>query len=82
MSKKHFIALADTLRMTMPMAEQAGDDPQIAAICGFRMEQWRKDVEAVMDFCKAQNGAFSRSTFMGYIQGTCGPSGGEIRKQA
>lgn len=76
MSKKHFIALADTLRLNKPFC--AGTQaPELAAL-----EQWQSDVNAIADFCKSQNGQFNRERWLDYIAGKCGPNGGTIRKAA
>lgn len=37
-------------------------------------------VKALAQFCKSQNPQFNADRWYGYIQGTCGPSGGEIKK--
>lgn len=81
MTKKHFIELADYLRGSKPVGYQKqGSIGGISATYGAEMEQWERDVQAVIDFCKAQNGNFDRSIFIGYINGDCGPSGGTIKK--
>ena len=35
-------------------------------------------IEALADFCRAQNPRFDRERWVGYITGKCGPSGGRI----
>lgn len=35
-------------------------------------------VDALVRFCKKQNSAFKEDSWRGYLEGTCGPSGGKI----
>lgn len=74
MSKKDFIALADLMRDIKPRVESTEqfDDG--------RMAQWKDTVDAMADFCRAQNGAFKRDRWLSYIAGECGPNGGAIKK--
>lgn len=81
MTKKHFIALADCIRLELP--------PVINALVGTgtRATQYGPkniDVavvdavaEALADFCAQQNPQFDRARFLAYIAGTAGPSGGK-----
>ena len=68
MGKKQFIALADTLKR-MRASYGKNWDPNLFRACD-------DHVEALADFCAAQNPAFNRSRWLGYIAGTNGPSGG------
>jgi len=68
MSKKDFIALADTLRTLQP-SPFSGDSVGNAY-------QFDCYVNALADFCAAQNPRFNRARWLGYINGTCGPNGG------
>jgi hypothetical protein len=63
MSKKYFIALADTIRGH----QRRGETP-------FTQDQ----IDSLADFCKSQNSQFNRERWLGYIAGTCGPSGGAV----
>lgn len=63
MSKKHFIELADHIRIHNNGAEY----PDM-----FGSEQ----IRALADFCQSQNPRFNRERWLGYIAGTCGPNGG------
>lgn len=63
MTKKHFIALADEIRM----AEKQG--------VSFSYEQ----LGILADFCKAQNPMFNRDRWLTYIDGGCGPNGGKVK---
>lgn len=69
MTKKDFIALADSIREHNDRATFGGScekftEDQIATICRF---------------CQKQNSRFSEGIFRGYIAGTCGPNGGRIK---
>ena len=66
MSKKHFIALADTIR-------QVNADSSATPFTLYQIEQ-------LADFCKTQNPRFNDSRWIGYIRGENGPNGGMIRK--
>ena len=68
MTKKHFISLAETLR----------DDLQ-PELTPFMFEQV---VGALAAWCHSQNSNFNEAIFRGYIAGTCGPSGGAVRRRA
>ena len=70
MSKKDFIALANVLRGTRPSVQ------------GFARSQWTRDKDALAEFCKRQNPRFKRERWLGYIEGTCGPSGGRVKVPA
>lgn len=67
MTKKHFIALAEAIR------HELGKDMSVEVSVG-------TVVKVLSDFCQSQNGNFKRDVFEGYIQGTCGPNGGEVRQ--
>ena len=63
MTKKHFIALANTIREfnTNPSRDDM-----------FSQE----NIEALADFCKLQNSNFNRERWLSYIAGECGLNGG------
>lgn len=63
MTKKHFIALANSIK-SAKCTEHSFNDCQIAVIA---------------DFCRAQNPQFNRERWIGYINGTNGPSGGRVK---
>lgn len=65
MSKKHFIALADDIRRHNKHGETS-----------FTKDQLR----VLADFCKSQNSQFNEEIWNGYIEGTCGPGGGTVKK--
>jgi len=82
MTKKHFIALADTIRGTQPHAVPHTDpDSRESAhwddIACAERAHWERTVRAVADFCAAQNPRFDRERWVGYINGTCGKNGGK-----
>jgi hypothetical protein len=67
MNKKHFIALADTIR----------EIDRRDAEYGFSKEELRKVFLLELgNFCMAQNHNFDRERWLGYIAGTNGPNGG------
>ena len=76
MTKKHFIELADWLRMPgmipASVREALGDHPELAEAV---MEAITRDLAR---FCKSQNGRFDTARFIGYVRGECGPSGGRV----
>jgi hypothetical protein len=71
MSKKDFIALADTLR-----AVRASYSPHWDANLFRACDD---HVKALADFCAGQNPNFNRDRWLDYIAGKCGPSGGSIK---
>jgi hypothetical protein len=64
MTKKHFIALADAIRVFREADARA-----------FNKEQ----LEVIADFCQSQNPRFNRERWLAYIAGECGPNGGKVR---
>jgi hypothetical protein len=64
MSKKHFIALADAIRIHNNVFGAFGER--------FTSQQ----IELLADFCKQQNPNFNRERWISYIAGECGPNGG------
>lgn len=78
MTKKHLIALADVVRDLRP--------PPIIGPRGFRgadqrlgaHRQWKGTIETLADFCASQNNHFDRQRWLDYIDGKCGPNGGEV----
>jgi len=68
MTKKHFIALAKSLKYMKPRETDLE-----------RMDQWVLIVAELADFCKEQNRNFDRYRWLGYINGENGPSGGAIK---
>lgn len=67
MTKQHFIALADALRLTEP-TDTAG---------ATEYQQWKCTVAAIADVCARQNPRFNRERWLDYINGECGPNGGK-----
>ena len=71
MTKKDFIALADTIRYHNERARQMGikstafDEAQLNTLARF---------------CQAQNNNFMQERWMDYIKGKCGPNGGAVKK--
>ena len=65
MTKRHFIALADFLRVRTAIHSNGGTFTQY-------------QVEQLADFCQAQNPRFNRERWLGYIAGTNGKNGGKL----
>lgn len=63
MTRKHFQAMADALRIARPLWPHTDigrfSDPEAQAAC----DQWRHDVQAVADVFAADNGRFDRERF-------------------
>lgn len=57
MSKKHFVAIANTLRASKPGTDL---DPLVQQI---RTMQWRQDVDRIADVCADANPNFNRARF-------------------
>ena len=68
MSKKDFIALADTIRYH--------NQDNHSSENRFTPTQ----LDALADFCHSQNSQFMRGRWMDYITGNCGKNGGEVKK--
>ena len=68
MTKKHFIALADTVKDWQECAKRGDCDPftpgQVSVLAGF---------------CEEQNPRFNRDRWLGYINGTNGKNGGKVK---
>jgi hypothetical protein len=71
MTKKHFIALADTIRVHNRRKLDTFGCNALRML--FNVEQ----LSTLADFCEAQNSRFNRERWLGYINGECGPSGGK-----
>lgn len=87
MSKKHFIALADTLQRLFATIEKKsenvptrdGDGYQTEGRSMIEVAEVRYLVERELSgFCSDQNGRFDRERWLGYIAGECGPNGGKL----
>lgn len=77
MSKKDFIALADTLRFNQPVGATGGQSAFAEGYERGRLAHWNRTVEVLADFCQSQNHAFKRDRWLSYIAGECGPNGGK-----
>ena len=71
MTKQHFIALADSIRAYNAQAFPAGTN--VVSPLKFTHTQ----INALADFCAAQNPAFDRERWLAYVAGDCGPNGGK-----
>ena len=72
MSKKDFIALADTMRAFFETNAGVEMDVNTRGVL----------LEHLTRFCGSQNSNFMRDRWLDYIAGKCGPNGGTIRKAA
>ena len=68
MTKKHFVALADSIREHNRVARFNGEK-------AFTQEQ----LAALARFCASQNPRFKRERWLNYVAGECGPNGGMKR---
>ena len=73
MTKKTFVALADSIRAYNAQAFSAGTN--IASPLKFTHTQ----IQTLADFCAAQNPAFNRSRWLAYVAGDCGSNGGKAK---
>ncbi len=71
MTKKHFIALADTLKRMEPVMCRTSNREAVA-----RHDKWDDMVHGLAEFCQSQNPRFNRERWLAYIAGECGPNGG------
>ena len=67
MTKKHFIALADTIK-----------DFQSCAVKGQATPFKQVHIDLLAGFCESQNPRFNRDRWLGYITGTNGKNGGKV----
>ena len=65
MTKKHFIALADMIRMAKNGTTEERFTPS--------------QILMLARFCQMQNVNFDRGRWLDYIDGKCGPNGGEVK---
>ena len=69
MTKKHFIALADTII-------RHNEDAKVCHAPGSAFKP--SQLTALAEFCEAQNPQFNRERWLGYIAGTNGKNGGKV----
>jgi hypothetical protein len=67
MSKKQFVALADSIREHNRLAKFNGEH-------AFTVDQ----LAALARFCASENLRFNRERWLDYIAGQCGPNGGSV----
>lgn len=75
MSKKDFIAMADSIREIKPRPTDPTWD------YGEALLQWESFRDAMARFCQSQNGQFKRDRWLSYIAGECGPNGGAVKSK-
>ena len=74
MTKKHFIALADSLRLQKPLKPcPLGNEYFLGAL-----RQWESMRNDLANFYQSQNPNFNRERWLAYIAGECGPNGGKV----
>ncbi len=59
MTRKHFNAIADSLRFSRPIVDLTSAQGR------GRLDQWQTDCLAMADTCKSFNGRFDRDRFLG-----------------
>ena len=67
MTKKQFVALADSIREHNRLAKFNGEH-------AFTVDQ----LAALERFCASENPRFKRERWLDYIAGRCGPNGGTV----
>ena len=68
MTKKTFIALADSIRRANHRA----------TLLDISKPYGTDAISDLADFCQSQNSNFNRERWLGYIAGTNGPNGGTL----
>lgn len=79
MTKQHFIALADTLKALRPDRGNRYAPRGVRTKGEAAFDQWQETIDALADFCASQNPHFNRDRWISYINGECGPNGGQIK---
>ena len=67
MTKKHFIALADTIK-----ANRLSNKAPYNLFCD-------EEIEVLAGFCASTNPRFNRERWIGYINGVNGKNGGKVK---
>jgi len=73
MTKKHFIALADAIRSYNEQALKPGTNTVSPLKFG------HTQLLVLADFLQSQNPRFNRERWLGYIRGSNGPNGGQVK---
>jgi hypothetical protein len=68
MTKKDFIALADTIRSHNKYYPESAFTPQ--------------QLTVLANYCRQQNSNFKTDRWLSYVAGECGPHGGAVRFHA
>lgn len=76
MTKKHFIALANTFKARKIQIDSEYSRSPLYHSTAIRV--WEQIVANMAVFCKLQNSQFNRERWMGYILGENGPNGGKL----
>jgi hypothetical protein len=79
MTKKHFIALADTVRYLKPLPPEGDVENEQEERFFGAFRKWEETRNELARFCASQNSRFDRDLWINYIDGKCGPSGGKIK---
>ena len=66
MTKKHFIELADTIKFCNASASASQHFSILQCV-------------ELAAFCRKQNPRFNANRWMSYINGECGPNGGQVK---
>ncbi len=73
MTKKTFITIADTLRLSRPSG---------TLLSPIHMEQWETQVTAMADTLGASNPLFKRQRWLDHVYGRCNQNGGKVPQQS
>lgn len=77
MTKKHFIALADSIKEFNKTAFWGTDSNGLRGKQNIPIQG--SMLEMLAEFCASQNPRFNRQRWVDYIAGECGPSGGKVK---
>jgi hypothetical protein len=82
MTKCHFIALADAVRLEINGRVET--EVKAYNLCRVVLDDLAHNIqvavsESLADFCQSQNPRFDRARWLDYIAGKCGPNGGKSK---
>jgi hypothetical protein len=78
MTKRDFVALADCVRELKPVFSDYSADREAY---GAADDQWYETVKRLAVFCERQNYDFDRQRWLDYVNGVCGPNGGNCKEE-
>jgi hypothetical protein len=77
MTKRDFVALADCVRELKPKFDPDCDRTAFGAAS----DLWDSIVKALAAFCGEQSYDFKRQLWLDYVNGVCGPNGGNCKEE-